>query len=479
MVQSEEQFGTTRFRLLETIRQYAIEQLEQSGEAAAVWRAHRDWYLALAERAESEMSGPQHAAWLDRLEAEHDNLRAALDWSRLAYDFGGEESAAELEAGLRIANALAPHFWTVRGHHREGRARLASLLALDGRPTLVRTAALGHAAYLALRQGDYAAAPARLEESLARSRELDDKPGTARALVILGETLYASGELARARLLSEEGLQVAREVADWKLIESALGHLADIAYSLGDHGQAEQLYEAKLVLCQEKKYQHGIAYALRGLGNLARTRGDCARATDRLHKSLQLLVQLKDRRCTPLTLEGLACLASEHGRAECAARLFGAAEALREAIGVTLLPAEQLDHDRAVGRARRALGGTRCAMVWAESRGLAFDEAVAYALSAAGEVSSVRAGRQAVDEEASTLTAREREVVALIARGHTNAQIAEELVVSIRTVEQHIRNVYEKIGVEGKAGRASVAAFALRHGLDSPERKCTSKSSPG
>ena len=182
LVLAEDQDGEERYRLLETVRQYAQDRLRDAGEAAAVRNWHRDWFLELVERAEPNLQGPEQAIWFERLETEHDNLRAALAWSET--DSGG------LEAGLRLAAPMW-WFWILRGHLREGRDRLERMLALSPAPTVARAKALQGAGYLAFAQGDYDHARALMEESLVLSRQLGDKRGIAIALAQLGRVATA------------------------------------------------------------------------------------------------------------------------------------------------------------------------------------------------------------------------------------------------------------------------------------------------
>lgn len=466
LVQAEERGEEVRYRLLETVRQYAREQLEQSGEEAVVCARHLNWLLALAERAATEARGLRQATWLDRFEAEHDNFRAALGWST---------SVGDTEAGLRLATLLLG-LWSVRGYSGEGRARLADLLARVPERTRARAGGLTAAGYLALRQGDYAAALPLLEESLALWREVGDQPGLARALRTLGEALYGQGEHLQAKKLLEESLALYRELGDTSSIpgeSSTLARvlccLADIAYAQADYVPTSALYEEALAVAREYGQMHDVGYALRGLGHLARLQGDYERATELLRESLVVVAALNDKRCTPLSVEGLACVASELGQWERAARLFGAAEALREAIGVTLLPAERVDHDRAAATARALAAEVAFAAAWAEGRTMTLEQAADYALATEEPVATTPPEARPRDDQASVLTPREREVAALIARGLTNSQIAEQLVLSVRTVERHIENIYVKIGAHGKAARAIVTAFALHQRLADSE----------
>jgi predicted ATPase/DNA-binding CsgD family transcriptional regulator len=462
LVQAEERGEEVRYRLLETVRQYAREQLQQSGAESVVCVRHLNWLLALAERAANEANGLRQATWLDRFELEHDNFRAALGWST---------SVGHTEAGLRLATLLLG-LWSVRGYSGEGRARLADLLSRAPEPTCARAGALTSAGYLAVRQGDYAAALPLLEESLALWREFGDKPGIARALHALGEALLGLGEHGRAQMLLEESLALYRQFGDASTVSGVtstlprvLCCLADIAYAQADYVRASARYEEGLAAAREYRHAHDVGYAMRGLGHLARMQGDYGRATELLKESLVVLAQLNDKRCTPLCVEGMACVASELGQWERAARLFGAAEALREAIGVTLLPAERVDHDRAAAAARAAAAEAALAAAWAEGRTMTLEQAAEYAVATEQPVAASPPEAQPRHGQASVLTPREREVAALIARGFTNSQIAEQLVLSVRTVERHIENIYEKLGAHGKAARAAVTAFALRRRL--------------
>jgi non-specific serine/threonine protein kinase len=206
LVQVEEVGGERRYRLLETLRQYGEERLQQAGEARAIRCRHRDWYLALAEQAEPQLRGAEQPLWLARLEQEHDSLRVALAWS-LA-------EASELEAGLRMAGALW-RFWTARSYLREGRYWLEALLAKgEGAATAIRAKAHVGAGHLAMAQGDEAAVHAHLQASLMLYRAMRDPQGCATASSILGQVALAPGEYAAARAHLEGSLVLAQTVGD-------------------------------------------------------------------------------------------------------------------------------------------------------------------------------------------------------------------------------------------------------------------------
>jgi len=278
--QAEQASGEPRFRMLETIREYGLECLTASGEEPAVRRAHADYYLALVETAEPELMGPEQATWLDRLEAEHDNLRAALRWA---------EGSGETEVGLRLAGALC-QFWLRRSYLREGRERLARLLLLAGASagTAARAKALTGAGHLAHNLGDYAAAHTWFEESLAIWRELGDKAGIAASLNNLGWVVLQRGDHAAARALSEEGLAIWREFGDKAGIATSLNNLGFVAHYQGDYAAVHSLQQEGLALRRELGDKRGIANALVNLGWTVHRQGDYRRATVLLEEALAL-----------------------------------------------------------------------------------------------------------------------------------------------------------------------------------------------
>jgi predicted ATPase/class 3 adenylate cyclase len=410
LVLYEERSGEGRYRLLETVRQYARDRLLEAAEGAAVRERHRDWFLALVEQGLEEES---ETARLDRLEREHDNLRAALTWLR---------AQGEGEAGLRLGGALG-WFWFVRGYAREGREHLAGLLALPGAeaPTAARGEALQAAGRLAHYQGDYEAAQALFTESLAIHRELGNKHGIAWSLCWLGWvasfqadygaargrfaeslglfrelennggiawSLNGLGTVARdqgdhraARVLLEESLAIFRGLGHKWGIAHTLCYLGGAAHDQGDYEAARSLLEEAMAIYREVGDKPGIASSpLGSLGSVARDQGDDAAARVLFTESLALHRELGHRLGIVKDLEGLAALAVAQAQPERAARLLGAAEALREVIGAPLPPADRAGHDRSVPAVRTALGEQAFATAWAEGRAMSLDEAVAFAL---------------------------------------------------------------------------------------------------
>jgi predicted ATPase/class 3 adenylate cyclase len=456
MVAYEALAQARRYRLLETVRQYASDKLRAPGDEARIRSRHLDCFLRLAEQIEPELHGPEQLRWLDFLEQEHDNLRTALDWSQAQDE--------EREKGLRLAGILG-WFWKLHNHLGEGRSRLESMLA--GPPsdsTPARAAAVETAGLLAFYQNDYVSTRALLEQSSAYWRERGDRRALATSLAYLGAALFRLGEPEKAVSVVEESLALAREVGDpWRLarslwtqgthmhfggndaearpifeesialfrrigdpwglasalyylgeIEQAAGHyasaralieealgltrptedrftlsvyvdtLGEIALAEGDYRQARCLFEESLALCREDHNTRRIAYELRNLGHLARFEGRFVEARAHYQESLTLYGEMDARPGIANLLDSLARLAGVEGQAKRAARLFGATEALRQPIQAPVPGHERLDYESRVAAAREALGAEAFAAAWEEGRAMTLEQAIAYALEAAG-----------------------------------------------------------------------------------------------
>ncbi|MDR7545599.1 MAG: tetratricopeptide repeat protein [Armatimonadota bacterium] len=303
-----------RYRLLETVRQYGLERLQYAGETAAVRDRHRDHFLRLAERAELELQGPRQKEWLDRLEADHDNLRAALDWSRSSPGSGG--------VALRLAGALW-WFWEIRGYWVEGRRWLDDLLARTEEPTTVtRIKALNAAASLALKQGDFTQAERFATRSLELSREIGDKRGAASCLVILGVRACRLEDYGKAEALSGEGLSLSRETGDNFATAWAQAILGIVARAKGEQERAASLLEESLVRTRALGHQWGAAAVLLNLGLLAWDRGDTARAQASLGEALGIFQQLGDKSYIAYTELNLGIIAATLGDFERARSLY-------------------------------------------------------------------------------------------------------------------------------------------------------------
>jgi non-specific serine/threonine protein kinase len=468
LVLAEGDGEVTHFRLLETLREYAHERLAASREAAGRRRRHASYFADLAEAAEPALRGaPDQAAWLDRLEREQDNLRAALQWSCAA---GG---AAAAGTGARLAGALA-RFWAVRGHVGEGRRWLEALLARGARvPPPVRAKALWAAGFLAgPHQGDAAAARPWLEAALALFRQTGDRWGCAEALRHLGGVLRQLGDPAGARARLEESLALYRGLGDRWGAAWALSYLGGVELGEADRRGAAGApaalarYAESAALLQELGDQRGTAWALSHLAHTVARDGELERAAALHAESIALFRGLGEQQGIAACLYGLAGVAGargEHGRA---ARLCGAGDALAAAAGTpggaAPFPAQRAVYERVQEAARAALGGAAFAAARAAGRALALDQAIDTAGGPAPPTAPpAQQGGKPVRRRRTTLpdglTLREQEVLRLIALGRSNRQIASDLVLSVRTVEKHVAGIYAKTGTRGRVAAAAHA----------------------
>jgi predicted ATPase/Tfp pilus assembly protein PilF len=324
LVQVDEPGSEGRYRMAETVRQYGLVKLRAAGEEAALRERHRDWYLALAEQAEPELEGPRQAEWLARLEAEHDNLRAALAWC---------VGRSEAVAGARLGWALG-RFWYVRGHWSEGREQLASLLALPGMArTVERDRALHWAVTLAIQQGDCPAAWALAEESLVIQRELGDQQGIAKSLGSLALAATHQGEYETARALYEEGLAIVRQLGDQQEIAEALSGLATVAHFQGENEAARGLYKECLAIQRQLGNKRKIAYSLNNLGTVAYVQGDYEAARALYKECLAIDREVSGQQAIYYSLLNLGSVAADQGDYEVARALYEESLAICRQLG--------------------------------------------------------------------------------------------------------------------------------------------------
>jgi predicted ATPase/class 3 adenylate cyclase/DNA-binding CsgD family transcriptional regulator len=540
--QTAEEEEEPRFTMLETIREFGLEALAASREMEATRQAHTLYYLALAEEAAPELTGPRSAVWLQRLEREHDNLRAALAWSL-------EPAQTEFnpEMALRFGATLK-EFWEVRGHNSEGRAFLEQALVLcKGASTSARASALGVAAIFAYWLSDFHRQEELYQESLGLYRELGDTRGIASSL--RGLAVAAQGtNIAPAIVLREESVTLMRELGDKEALAWSLQNLADYLGIHGEYERAQALFEESLALFRDLGNKRGMAACLttsamwlpsargdqaivdarleemlalhtelgdkEGLafyfwisGSEALSRGDAATAQAQMEQCLALWQELGARwyMFWPLAflgrikayqgdlgaaltfheqslavarefhedwlyaycLEGLASVVATLGKCAWAARFWGTAESLRERCGIPLAPVERVDYEPAVAAARTHLGEQAFAAAWAEGRTMSFEQAVVAARqvavsspTTAGHAASP--GKKLSLSYPAGLTTREVEVLRLVAQGMTNEQVAEQIVVSPRTVSTHLTSIYNKLGV---TSRSAATRFAVEHQL--------------
>jgi len=534
-----------RLGMLETIREYGLERLVISGEADATRQAHAMYYLALAEEADAQLSSPQQAVWLERLEREHDNLRAVITWSLET----AEDAAQRQVALLRLGVALV-EFWHVHGYYSEGRNVLESALAgSEGVAAPLRAKALSAAAMLVTLQGDAERAMILVEESLALSRALGDTPGIALAFYLLGHAAWLQGDLARAGALLEESSELYKAMDDRDSVAFTLYNLANLARYQGGYAKARVLLEESLALFRERANKRGMALALLldaelrfvahrdpslirpllaesqalfkeigdkdGLalhsyvsGQVALSQGDTSTARSLLEESLALYRDLGDRQRMAQVLvglakveayqgnlatahvlyeeslsvagagykldvasglEGLANVVAAQGEVAWAARLWGAAETLRDTMGATFPPLERSDYEQATATALTVLGAEAFTAAWAEGRTMTPEQALAARGPVtiptpvpAGQPSTMKAVPSSPATYPGGLTAREVEVLRLVAQGLTDAQVAEKLVITRRTVNWYLTSIYSKIQV---SSRSAATRYAFEHHL--------------
>jgi len=457
----EGEHGVMRYTMLEPVRQYAREKLRESGEEDALQGRHAGFFLVLVEEAEPEMSGPDQEAWLRRLKREHANLRVALAWALDPAVTEPREHRTEL--GLRLAGALG-YFWAVYGPG-EGRGWLEQGIAKGGgmpKPALGK--ALYEAGWIALFQGASDRALALLEEALTLFRELGDRRGVATSITKLGAALLLRGDMEGAAVLSEEAEALRGEPLDRWVLAWLTTFLAMAALNEGDYERSVALGTEGLAIYRELGDKRGIVICHVGMGLGELAKGDHERAALQFEETLRLLRGPGEKSAVAYALLGLAGADAARGESGRAARLWGAAEALREQSGVALSHWDLYgyDYEGRVSAARSMLGDEGAwERAWAEGRGMTPEEAVEYALSE-GIAPAPEERRLASEEPDDPLTRREREVAVLVGRGLTNRQISSELSVSERTVHNHVRNILRKLGL---GSRAQIAVWAAQRGL--------------
>jgi predicted ATPase/DNA-binding CsgD family transcriptional regulator len=471
-----------RFSMLETIREYAVELLDASAEAESVQRAHAAHYLRLARAAAQGLAASDQAMWRARLAIDHDNLRAAL---RFSLDRGDTSTALQFCVSLW-------RFWLERGYLSEGRRWLDEALATGTESSPTRARALTANGVLSHYQGDYDHADELCRAALELSRSLGDPKGVAEAVTGVALVKRTRGEYREAETLFQEALSVYDELGDAEGTARTLDRFAIALTLAGEADRARPLFERSLELSRRLEDStgvalalHGLVYArpagthvaaqarldeslaiLRGLGdrrNLAKVIwsagdveadfGHLEAAAGYLEEALTLMVEFGDRWFCGVTLEGAACLAAKSGDAERAARLFGSADQVWTAIKAPLPAGFRERHDLVLTDVRSRLGDARFTAAYDDGRQLPLR----------ATIELVRPAHDTAGVDAPEgLTRREVEVLALVANGNTDAEVAEHLVVSLRTVHAHLRSVYRKLGVHS---RSAATRYALEHGL--------------
>ena len=487
---SDDARGDSRFSMLETVREFALEQLVGSGESDAARAAHAGYYLTRMIQAEPLLWASASKAVLDGIEIEHDNLRAALTWA----------IAHAPETALRLAAALGS-FWSKRSYWIEGRSWLERVLesgVLAG--TRDRAIALGRAAAIAGDQGDYDEARRYFEACLAiaerlgdtgteararrglgilasnqsdfvqaemlfaqaleRFRALEDQPGIGRCLNDLGLVAERQGDHDRAIAYQEEALPIARTVGDDWQVGIILGNLGGAYYERGEFARGEALCQEALDVCRRIGDTFGVAVNLHDLGTFAFERRDPLGAIANYRESLLLTRELGEGHLASRTLDRLGVALHQTGAARAAARLSGAAAAFRESVGDSLFLEEDANLRMRFQQVRDELGEDTFVALWEAGRTVPFDLAVEEGIALSDK--ALASHRPAPTPAITGLSPREVDVLRLLADGQADKAIANELFISPRTASSHVAAIIAKLGVDS---RTAAVALALRNGI--------------
>jgi predicted ATPase/DNA-binding CsgD family transcriptional regulator len=488
------QGSEARYRLLETIRQYAQEKLRASGDWVSAHEHYLACFLRLTEEVAPKLREQYQQLWFDWLETENDNIRAALAWAL---------EQQRIEAGMRIGTALYS-FWQTRAYIREGYAWYERFLHQtdDSVPLAVHVNALTWSSVMASFLGDAVTATARGQEAVALCeaageegrpllavaligvasgakaagdyqtsymmgeriievyRELNDPVSLGISIMMQGETALALGKHDTAQSLLEESMALARAAGDRYRIALTLNYMGDVARSERQIVQAHSTYEESLSILRELGAAHEIPATLHNLAYVCLYQGELERAQALFYESLEAQRALGNHAGVLEGLLGFAALASKTGLAAESARLYAAAVANgRGGDSASLWALEKLEYEHYIGLARAKLSDAEFEAEQAKGNALSMEQAIEYALNLPfGLQKHPQKGIEAPQE----LTEREREVVTLIARGLSNGEIANELVLSKRTVEHHIANILSGLGF---TNRAQIVRWAMENGL--------------
>ena len=461
-----------RFGMLETVREFGLERLEAAGETDATRDRqaayHLDrWRLGFMTTGMAMAARP----WLDGLEAEDDTLWSILSWSL---------ERGELETGLRLAGEMLYYWYLRKRRVTEARAWLDRALERGRREGVsdpVLAEAMTCASGLAHLQGDTARAKALAEEAMAIFRRAGTPHNVAAAHYVLAIPVYMEGDCARAERLYREALDYFRAEGDRSWMAEVLLGLANVALERGEHDRAAAAYEESLQHARALGSRTFAARAQSGLGFVARARGDPASAYRRFAESLVVWAELGDATSTAVCLEAIADPVCALGGPPRAARLLGAAEALRERLSYPVPRGALATYRQTVEGIQRRLSMRQFAIHWTEGRALSPTEAVALACEALSDPGAGRAKAESLTEDARGgpsgtpraggatlhgLTLREMDVVRLVAHGHSNREIADALFISVPTVKRHLTNILGKLGLPS---RSALNTYAHTHGL--------------
>lgn len=378
LVLVEQRGESERYRMLETIREYAAEKLRQAGEDRSVRNRHLAFFLDLSEQAEPNLEQGQPHVLLDRLETELDNVRAAVEWAL---------EDAQPVAALRLVAALRRFWMPLSAHRSEGVERLTEILARpDAKtPTRARLKALNAYLFLLWPTRELTGAQAFLEEALALAAKLGDRRNLARALWLSAVGAIERGDSMLARSSLQQSIELYHELGDERGMAMSLSLLGDVAMLQGDYAHAEASYEEAIPRLREARDFTFLAMPLRRLGQLAMYHGDKARSARLIKESLISNWSVHDYVGVGGCLAAFAALSMAQGQNERAVKLLRAVDALLEYIHFPLLPFDQQQYERTVSELRAHMNEAVFAKAWAEGRTLTLEQAVELALATASD----------------------------------------------------------------------------------------------
>ena len=486
----------SRFRMLETIREYALEKLEESGEKEKLRDRHLDVFLVRAQEAKPKLGDAYQQLWLNWLEGEHDNIRAALTWAL---------ESGRIEAGLRICIAIA-RFWDIRGYVPESSTwfNRFRMKADEKVPLDVRAQAFSYASHMAMFLADASAAHSFASESVALAEAAGEQSGiilfnalaglassltvagdyqaalevgervirllgsvpfdpsfTGMAYLASGNAAVEAGRYDRARQLLDESLRLALEAGDAYRVAHTYTATGYLESKLGNYAGALDAFEKSTARLRELDARHDLAAILRHLALTCLHLGDAVRAAQLFRESLHLHQAENNQSGMVECLIGLGSVAIAQGMPAAGARLLASAREPREQGKTHVWPAKPLEIEPHLEIARSQLTASQFEAETNAGRSMPLEQAVHYALDLALE----REVCLTKGEKMDNLTEREREVAVLIAQGRSNREIAAELVLSPRTVEKHAANILSKLGL---GSRSQIVRWAIEHGLMRP-----------
>jgi non-specific serine/threonine protein kinase len=446
----------TRFVMLETVREFALDELGRRGEDAEIRDAHAVHFLALAEAAALAAERAGSGDWMRRLTAVRPNLQAALDWL---------EQTGQSAAALQMSGALW-HYWYRLGEMAEGRHRLERALAAASPESALayRARALRGAGVLAWQGGDYTTSRDRLDAALAAYGAIGDLAGGAWVHNSLGCLAATQSERERAEAAFTEALAIFRTLDDLVGIAQITVNLGELAERSGAHDLAIERLEAGLKRWRGLDDRVGAGRAQVMLVHALLARGEAARAAAVLRDALTTIRDHEYEQILPAALCAAAQLAVVRGDTEAAARRYGAADRARERLGVAAPAAGRGADERTVAVVRRTLGEPAFVAAWAAGRGLSASQAIDEALLDNTMVPSGETlpGSRGFSAKESRLSAREQDVLRLLTMGRSDRQIADALFITRRTASKHVSAILSKLGVPS---RAAAIALAIRDGL--------------